>query len=437
MSDKKNKRRKGAAPTPPGLAARLGAARLLKGVLLDQQHLGDLSGPMLEGLEPSERARATSLADLVLRYLPKLDAVLSPFTERRPPALAQNALRIAAAEMLLDNIPAHAAVDGAVMLVRASSKTAHLKGLVNAVSRRVDNEGRAAWEELDPPGLPAPMKARIAKVYGKAAVPGIEAAHLAGAPFDLTAKDDPETLGKKLEADLLPSGSLRLKGRVQISAVPGFEDGDWWVQDAAAAIPARLLDVTDQDKVLDLCAAPGGKTLQLASSGAAVTALDLSEARLLRLRENLERCKLKAEVVAADVLTWEPSAPFDAILVDAPCSATGTIRRHPDLPHLRPNPDLRPLLALQAEMLDRAASWLKPGGRMVYCTCSLLPEEGERQADSFLERNSGFSRIEIPFEKHGLDPDWLTKAGDLRLRPDYWADNGGMDGFFVTYLQKA
>ena len=372
-----------------------------------------------------------------MRHLPRIDATLSPFTGRRPPILAQNALRIATAEMLLDNVPAHAAVDGAVRLVSENRRAAHLKGFVNAVARKVDSEGRDRFAELPLPGLPAPMKARLSKVYGKAAIPGIEAAHLAGAPFDLTTKGEPDELGERLGGEVLPSGSVRLKGRVQLSALPGYEAGDWWVQDAAAAVPARILAAGKDERVLDLCAAPGGKTMQLVAAGARVTALDLSASRLKRIEENLKRTRLSAELVAADVLEWEPDATFDAILLDAPCSATGTIRRHPDLPHLRPNPDLRPLLALQAAMLDRAAGWLKPGGRMVYCTCSLLPEEGEGQARAFLERHGDFSRREITPGNLGLEAAWLTREGDLRLRPDYWAERGGMDGFFVTFVQKA
>jgi len=421
----------------PGLAARKAAAHLLEGVLLEQQHLGDLTGPILARLAPPDRARASTLADLVLRHLPNLDVVLSRFTKRRPPILAQNALRVAAAELLLDSVPVHAAVDGAVRIVSGSRKTAHLKGLVNAVGRKIETEGREIWQGLPPPGLPVPMKARLAKVYGKAAIPGIEAAHLAGAPFDLTAKGDAGALATLLDGELLPSGSVRIHARVQLTALPGYESGDWWVQDAAAAIPARLLRATKGDAVLDLCAAPGGKTMQLAAAGANVTALDLSEDRLIRVQENLARTGLSAKIVAADVLEWEAPRAYDAILLDAPCSATGTIRRHPDLPHLRPNPDLRPLLTLQADMMDRAATWLKPGGRMVYCTCSLLPEEGETQCKKFLDRHSDFSRADWQQNTHGIDRDWVTKDGDLRLRPDYWPERGGMDGFFVTVLQKA
>ncbi len=420
----------------PGLAARRAAARLLHGVLFDQIQLGSLTGPILAKLEPADRARANTLADMVLRHLPRLDTAISAFTERRPPLFAQNALRIAAAELLLDEVPAHAAVDAAVMLVSGHPKTRHLKGLVNAVARKLDTEGRAAWPDLPPPGLPAPMKARLAKSYGKAAIPGIEAAHLAGAPFDLTAKADAATLAETLGGTLLPTGSVRLSTRPQLSALPGFEEGDWWVQDAAAAVPARVLAARAGERVLDLCAAPGGKTMQLAAAGAKVTALDIAAERLEQVAENLTRTRLEAELVEADALEWEPAEPFDAILVDAPCSATGTIRRHPDLPHLRPNPDLRPLLALQADMLDRAARWLRPGGRLVYCTCSLIVEEGERQAEACLTRHQDFSRRPIAAEQLGLAPNWLTTDGDLRLRPDYWAERGGMDGFFVTFMQK-
>jgi len=245
---------------------------------------------------------------------------------------------------------------------------------------------------------------------------------------------DINALGEALEAEVLPTGSLRLQNWGQISAMPGFDEGAWWVQDAAAALPAKLLGDLKGKTVLDLCAAPGGKTLQLAAAGAEVTALDLSAHRMERVRENLARVELKAETVVGDLLDYTPAAPFDAILLDAPCSATGTIRRHPDLPYAKAKLELNPLLNLQKDMLAEASGWLKPGGELVYCTCSLFPEEGEEQVASFLGTHPDFEQV--PAEAEGIDPAWRDAEGGLRLRPDYWPERGGIDGFFMAKLKK-
>ena len=239
-----------------------------------------------------------------------------------------------------------------------------------------------------------------------------------------------------LGAEVLPTGSLRLPVRAQVSALAGYAEGAWWVQDAAAAVPVRLFGALAGRTALDLCAAPGGKTLQLAAEGAAVTALDASEARLRRLRENLGRTGLAAEIVAADALAWEPGRRFDAVLVDAPCSATGTIRRHPDLPYLRSGREFGPLVTLQASLLRRAWDWVAPGGRLVYCVCSLLPVEGEEQVARFLG-DIPEARVVVPDAAAlGVEPGWIDAAGGLWLRPDYWPERGGMDGFYAVSLAK-
>jgi 16S rRNA (cytosine967-C5)-methyltransferase len=260
-------------------------------------------------------------------------------------------------------------------------------------------------------------------------VTAIEAVQAGEPPLDLTLRPG----FPAPEGETLPTGSLRLTGAGQVSALPGYAEGGWWVQDAAAALPARLLDAQPGERVLDLCAAPGGKTLQLAAAGAKVTALDISETRMTRLRANLTRTGLMAELVVADALAWEPAGAFDAILLDAPCSATGTIRRHPDLPFIKDGSDLAGLVALQARLLDRALGWLKPGGRLVFATCSLLPEEGEAQLAGALARHPGLvvEQAQLP----GVPAAWWTAEGGLRLRPDNWADRGGMDGFFMARLR--
>ncbi|WP_284154724.1 RsmB/NOP family class I SAM-dependent RNA methyltransferase [Algicella marina] len=417
-----------------GLAPRKAAERLLAGVLRDRRMLTELldaPDSPLQDLEGPERARAQSLATGVLRNLGSLDAVIGQHVERMPPLGAMIALRIAAFEGLVEGVPPHAAVSSAVNLLGGNNK--RLSGLVNAVARKVVAEAAA----VPPPVLPEWLATALRKAYGKAAVDGIAAAHATTPPLDLTPRDatEAEALAAELGAELLPTGSLRLTRPGQVSELPGYDEGRWWVQDAAAAIPARLLgDITGQ-RVLDLCAAPGGKTMQLAAAGAEVTALDISQARCERISQNLARTSLRAEIVVADARQWQPQAPFDAILLDAPCSATGTIRRHPDLPHARPSPDLRPLLALQADLIDRALGWLKHGGILLYCTCSLLPKEGERQVSQALERHDGLALVPVT-PGSGIEPAFINASGSLRLRPDFWPERGGMDGFFATSLRK-
>ena len=238
-----------------------------------------------------------------------------------------------------------------------------------------------------------------------------------------------------LKGEILPTGSIRLKDAGQVSALPGFEAGDWWVQDAAAAIPVMVLDPQKGEKILDLCAAPGGKTMQLAAAGADVTAVDASEGRMIRVGENLKRTGLSAKTVKSDAFAFTEGG-FDAILLDAPCSATGTIRRHPDLPYAKDGSEFGMLIDQQARMIDHALSLLKPGGRLVFCTCSLLPDEGEVQVEEALERHKGLTVEPAAFDRTGIDAAWCTEDGGLRLRPDYWADNGGMDGFYIAQLRK-
>jgi 16S rRNA (cytosine967-C5)-methyltransferase len=278
--------------------------------------------------------------------------------------------------------------------------------------------------------MPRWLRQPLVHAYGREVVTVIEAVQAQEPPLDLTLR------GGLLapEGEALPTGSLRLASGGQVSALPGYATGGWWVQDAAAALPARMLEARPGERVLDLCAAPGGKTLQLAAAGAEVVALDISPARMARVQANLERTGLTARVVVTDALEWEPKAPFDAILLDAPCSATGTIRRHPDLPFVKDGSEVAGLVTLQARLLDRALGWLKPGGRLVFATCSLLPEEGEGQLAAALVRHPGLvaERVDVP----GVEAGWWTEAGGLRLRPDYWAERGGMDGFFAVRFRR-
>jgi 16S rRNA (cytosine967-C5)-methyltransferase len=262
-------------------------------------------------------------------------------------------------------------------------------------------------------------------------------AQLTQAPHDLTPFAEAGALAEALGAEVLPTGSLRLRDRPQISALPGFAEGQWWAQDAAAALPVRLIPDPAGKRILDVCAAPGGKTLHLAAASAQVTALDVSKRRMERLAENLARTGLTAETVVADALTWQPEAAYDAVLLDAPCSATGTLRRHPDLSWRRGGIDLAALTGLQSKLLDRAAEWVVPGGFLVFCTCSLVKAEGEDQAQAFLRRHPGFARLPVANGEAGIAGAFLNQQGDLRTRPDYWPDLGGLDGFFAARFRRS
>ncbi len=410
---------------------------MLSAVLEEGRMLPDRA-PALDGLAGSERARAQSLAAGVLRHLGRIDAVLGPHLRKLPPPAARTALRIAVAELFLDGVPPHAAVDGAVRLARAHPRARHLAGLVNAVARRV-SEVPAAWAAAPHAGLPAWLDAPIRAAWGADAAAAIAAAHRGPLPLDLTLREPGEAAlwADQLGAEILPTGSLRRMSGGQVSALPGFAKGAWWVQDAAAALPARLLGPVAGLRVLDLCAAPGGKTMQLASSGAEVTALDISGPRLQRVAQNLARTGLQARLVTADAQVWEPADSFDAVLLDAPCTASGTIRRHPDLPYLREGRPLAPLLELQAEMMARAWAWLSPGGRMVYATCSLLQEEGESQLAAFRAAHPEAQVAQADAGSMGVPQAWVDAHGALRLRPDFWAERGGIDGFYMAALVKA
>lgn len=426
----------------PGQAARRAAAMLIAGVLDQRRSLADQLGEdaILRGLASSERARAQSLATATLRHLGRVDAVLASFLDKPPPPVARHALRLAVCEMMLDEVPPHAAVDGAVRLVRAHPRLDRLSGLVNAVARRVAREGRALWDASPQAPLPDWLAGPLREELGAEVLAEIGRAHARGAPppLDLTlrAPDAAAAWADRLDAQILPTGGLRIGRRVQVSALPGYHEGAWWVQDAAASVPARLLGDLRGKRVLDLCAAPGGKTLQLAAAGADVVALDLSDRRLGRLRANLARTGLAAEVVVADARVWEPEAGFDAVLVDAPCTASGTIRRHPDLPHVRHAAEIPKLVALQAELLRRAWRWVAPGGRMVYCTCSLLQAEGSKQIAAFCREHPQARQIRPDPARLAIAPLWLDAEGGLRLRPDFWPETGGMDGFYAALLEK-
>ncbi|MEL7107422.1 MAG: RsmB/NOP family class I SAM-dependent RNA methyltransferase [Pseudomonadota bacterium] len=412
--------------------ARDAALDLMAAVMGEEKILSDVAPKVLGGMSPAEAARANRLANGVFRNMQRCDRVLGRFVRQLPPDDVMNALRLATYEMLALGEAPHGVVSTAVNTVRKRSGEAGLGRMANAVLRKVAGSD-LVWADLPVPELPKTLRKPLMAAYGGAKLRAIEAVQAGDPPVDLScqrAVDIPAAV-------TLPTGSLRLAHQGQVSALPGFKEGSFWVQDAAAALPVPLLGDVAGTRVLDMCAAPGGKTMQLAAAGATVTALDVSKRRIKTVAENLARTGLVADLVTADALEWAPDAPFDAVLLDAPCSATGTLRRNPDLPFAKRALDLEPLLALQAGLFDRAAALLRPGGRLVFCTCSLLPEEGEAQLASALSRHPQLALDPIaPGDLPGLHPDWVLD-GALRITPDTWAEHGGIDGFFIARLKRA
>jgi 16S rRNA (cytosine967-C5)-methyltransferase len=438
------------APTEvPGLAARRVAADLLDGVLrrhrpLDEQLDGNEANPGLVALEERDRALARKLVATVLRRLGTLRHLLGTALDRGFPADAprvETILLIGAAQIFWLDVPDHAAVDLAVRLAQADRRAARYPGLVNAVLRRMSRDGRAALAGLDMAALDTPdwLMARWTAAYGGEIAHAIAAMHGEEPPLDLTVKQDPDGWAARLRGRALATGAVRMVAHGPVSLQPGYAEGAWWVQDAAAALPVRLLGAVAGRRIADLCAAPGGKTAQLAAAGARVTAVDRSPARLARLRDNLARLGLAAATVAADALEWQ-AEPFDAVLVDAPCSSTGTIRRHPDIPWLKREVDVTTMASLQGRLLDRAAVLVRPGGTLVYCTCSLEPEECEMQVSALLARAPGLVRRPLTPAEVGGYAEFVTAAGDLRTLPCHWSDPdsrmAGLDGFYAARLER-
>ncbi|HYD45338.1 MAG TPA: RsmB/NOP family class I SAM-dependent RNA methyltransferase, partial [Phenylobacterium sp.] len=350
-----------------------------------------------------------------------------------PPEKVRDILRLGAAQALFLETPAFAAVDSSVALAAADKATRPFKGLVNAVLRGLLREPPAADAEAHAPDW---LFARWRAAFGAEAAEAI-AGLIAGEPAtDLSLRDaaDAAALAEALPAEVLAGGSLRAERRGELTAWPGFAEGRWWVQDAAAAVPARLLAVQPGETALDLCAAPGGKTLQLAAAGAQVVAVDRSAARLRRVTENLARTGLSAETIAADAAAWDDGRAFDAVLLDAPCSATGTFRRHPDVLWVARPGDIAKLAKVQGRLLDSAAGRVRRGGRLVYCVCSLEPEEGERQAEAFLARHPDFRTVPAAAGEGGAPAESLTPEGWLRLLPHHRP--GGQDGFFAARFAR-
>ena len=430
-----------------GLAARRIAVDILDGVLrrhrpLDEQLDDRAAHPDFATLAQRDRALVRALATVVLRRLGTLRHLLGQWLKLPAEApRVETVLLLGAAQILWLEVPDHAAVDLAVRLVQADRRAARYAGLVNAVLRRVAREGAQILAAVDTIALDTPewLMARWLKNYGAETARAIAVANGQEPALDLTVKNDPEHWARALGGRMLLTGSVRAIVHGPISQLPGYDEGAWWVQDAAAALPAKLFRDLRGRSVADLCAAPGGKTAQLVAAGARVTAVDRAPARVERLQQNLERLHLTVETVAADVMQWR-AGPFDAVLLDAPCSSTGTIRRHPDITWLKRAPDVAALAALQRRLVAQASELTKPGGILVYCTCSLEPEEGVDVIRDLLDHNPSLRRQPISAgEVHGR-PEWLTADGDLRTLPCHLPDPdsrlGGLDGFYAARLQR-
>jgi 16S rRNA (cytosine967-C5)-methyltransferase len=431
-----------------GLPARRAAVELLGAVLQKKQALDDVLGRSLErgamlDLPTRDRALARAIIGASLRRKGQLDHVLFTFLERGLPDKSGTLYPIllaAAAQLIFLKTPPHAVIDLAVTLAQYDPKAKRYDKLVNAVLRRVANEGEAIAGALDAARVNTPdwLWSRWVSYWGEARAQAIAEVNLIEPPLDLTVKDGPALWAERLAGHVLPNGSVRLLPKGRIESLPGYDEGAWWVQDVAASLPARLLGDVAGLTVADLCAAPGGKTAQLIVGGASVIAVDNSKTRLKLLAENLRRLHLEAELVEADATSWQPGGLFNGVLLDAPCSSTGTIRRHPDIPHVKSERDIEALASLQARLLDNAARLVRPGGKLVYSTCSLEPEEGEAQIAAFLTRNDAFSLDPIaPDELYG-QAQWIEPSGCLRTFPyELKLDSpewNGMDGFFAARL---
>lgn len=396
---------------------------------LDQADPAPNGGGTAKGqVPPRDRAAAHRLAATVLRRMGTLDAVLEPFLAKAPPPRVRLALQMAAAQLLFLDTPPHAAVGTAVSLMRARG-LAPFAGLVNAVLRRVAAAGRPALEGLDAPRLDVP--AWLWSSWGSHAR-AIAEGLAQEAPLDLTLSPGAPVPEGGI---VLPTGSVRLPAGTRVAELPGYEAGEFWVQDAAACLPVRLLAPQPGERIADLCAAPGGKTAQLAAAGARVIAVESQPQRLRRLQQNLARLRLEAETVLADAALWQPPVLLDAVLLDAPCSATGTARRHPDVLRLKRPADLASLAKGQDRLLEAAARMLRPGGRLVYAVCSLQPEEGERRAEA--AHRFGLAPSRFTSEELSALPEALTPEGWLRTHPGLWPEHGGMDGFFAARFVRA
>jgi 16S rRNA (cytosine967-C5)-methyltransferase len=411
---------------------------------LDDRH----PNPGLRDLGERDRALTRRIVATVLRRLGTLRRLIGDLLDRGLPKdrpLVESALLIGTAQVLFLDVPRHAAVDLSVRLVQGDPRSARYAGLVNAVMRRIARGEIPSISDYERLHLDTPewLFTRWVKAYGEEKARAIAMAHRTEPPLDITVKSDPDHWAERLGGRKMPTGSVRLAGHGQIAALPGYAEGEWWVQDAAAALPARLCGNVQGRTVADLCAAPGGKTAQLANAGAVVTAVDQSASRLARLKENLARTGLDAVTDAANAADWAPdpaTATFDAVLIDAPCTSTGTIRRHPDIAWRKTPGDIVALSSLQRRLLGRAIDLTRSGGTIVYCTCSLEPEEGEEIVSAVAEQDGRVRRKPITACEFPAFEAFITPRGELRTLPCDWPDPdprmSGLDGFFAARLER-
>jgi 16S rRNA (cytosine967-C5)-methyltransferase len=424
-----------------GIPARAAAQSILGDVLRKRRPLDDAVDAVLgtARLEPRDAGFARAIATETLRRFGQLQALLHAFVSKMPPqhraGSAYEILLASACELLFLNVPPHAAVDAANELAARDDNAVHFKPLINAVMRRIAREGQAVIATQDVPRLDTPdwLWSRWQDIYGEYTARDIAGAHLSPPPLDIHAKRASCAVPDGIS---LAGGIVRVSNPGRIEDLPGFAEGDWWVQDFAASLPARLLGDVAGKTVIDLCAAPGGKCAQLAAAGAQVVAVERDPIRMRRLRENLIRLGLQAELVESDLRDYAPTAPAPFVLLDAPCSATGTIRRHPDLPWIKSAADVNTCADSAAELLDAAASMVAADGVLVFAVCSLEPEEGVEQVGAFLERHPEFKREPIaPSEVLGMAE--LISDGDLRTLPCHLGEQGGMDGFYAARLKHS
>ncbi len=418
---------------PSGLPARQLAHQLLTQILRRGQNFGDavVDLPKLNSLPERDRAFTRLLVLATLRRLGQIDAVLAAHLQlKNTPAAVVDILRLTATQLWWLETPAHAAVDMAVRLAVYTNQP-HLKGLVNAVARKLSAAPVPADSALKI--LPDWLLQSWTTAYGADAVSAIARQQVLEPPLDITVKADAAAWAAKLNAVLLPTGSLRLQDAGKVEDLPGYAEGAWWVQDAAATLPVKLLGDLRGKTIVDIGAAPGGKTAQLAAAGATVIAVERNPARAETLRQNLQRLRLTAEIVVADAVAWKPERPVDAVLLDAPCSATGTLRRHPEIAWLKDRLDIRKQASLQTALLNHVSGWLPVHATLVYAVCSLQPEEGLNQVAELLKSNQRLQRVAVAGPAIGGLTACITPEGDLRTLPHQLP--GGMDGFYASILK--
>ena len=383
------------------------------------------------------KARSFGIVKKVLRNLSSIDNLISKYLKKDPNLRFKNFLRVCFSEIIFDKIPPYASVDMIIKTLKNERKLRYYKNLGNAICRKFvkDFEKGIILKNFS---FPIEFEKNLSKIYGKEVVSNISKIFQSECPLDISLKNSSmtEKYYNVFNAIKLSDQSLRLSRNIQISSLPGFKEGDWWVQDFSSSLPIRLLGEIKGKSVLDLCSAPGGKTMQLCSLGANVTSVDFSKRRLEKLKENLKRTNLEAKIINENILNLKLEKLFDIVLVDAPCSSSGTLRKNVDLPYLNFKNHFLSLLDIQKNILMKSINWVKKGGTLIYCTCSLFPEEGEEIIDDILSKTTIIKQKKIDINLNGFDKSWINKSGSIRLRPDYLSEIGGMDGFFISFLEK-